>query len=208
MESLMKLYYSPGACSLADHIALEWIGKPYDAVRVTREERYQPAYLAINPAGAVPALEHDGWVLTQNAAILNYLADLHPESGLGGDGSAKSRAEVNKWLAFANSDVHPAFHPIFGSTAYLEDAALIDKSKDAARAKVRKLYERADEQLKSRTWIAGDTRTIADPYLYVTYRWARGNGVDLSGLDHLAAFAARVEADPAVQKVLKDEGLS
>jgi glutathione S-transferase len=208
MESLMKLYYSPGACSLADHIALEWIGKPYDAVRVTREERYQPAYLAINPAGAVPALEHDGWVLTQNAAILNYLADLHPESGLGGDGSAKGRAEVNKWLAFANSDVHPAFHPIFGSTAYLEDAALIDKSKDAARAKVRKLYERADEQLKSRPWIAGDTRTIADPYLYVTYRWARGNGVDLSGLDHLAAFAARVEADPAVQKVLKDEGLS
>jgi glutathione S-transferase len=208
MESLMKLYYSPGACSLADHIALEWIGKPYDTVRVTREERYQPAYLAINPAGAVPALEHDGWVLTQNAAILNYLADLHPESGLGGDGSAKGRAEVNKWLAFANSDVHPAFHPIFGSTAYLEDAALIDKSKDAARAKVRKLYERADEQLKSRTWIAGDARTIADPYLYVTYRWARGNGVDLSGLDHLAAFAARVEADPAVQKVLKDEGLS
>ena len=204
----MKLYYSPGACSLADHIVLEWIGKPYEAVRVTRENRYKPEYLAINPAGAVPALEHDGWVLTQNAAILNYLADLHPDAGLGGDGSAKSRAEVNKWLAFANSDVHPAFHPIFGSTAYLEDAALIDKSKDAARAKVRTLYERADEQLKSRDWIAGDTRSIADPYLYVTYRWARGTGVDLSGLDHLAAFAARVEADPAVQKVLKDEGLA
>lgn len=204
----MKLYYSPGACSLADHIVLEWIGKPYEAVRVTREDRYKPEYLAINPAGAVPALEHDGWVLTQNAAILNYLADLHPDAGLGGDGSAKGRAEVNKWLAFANSDVHPAFHPIFGSTAYLEDAALIDKSKDAARAKVRKLYERADEQLKSRDWIAGEVRSIADPYLYVTYRWARGTGVDLSGLDHLAAFAARVEADPAVQKVLKDEGLA
>ena len=204
----MKLYYSPGACSLADHIVLEWIGKPYEAVRVTREDRYKPEYLAINPAGAVPALEHDGWVLTQNAAILNYLADLHPEAGLGGDGSAKGRAEVNKWVAFANSDVHPAFHPIFGSTAYLEDAALIDKSKDAARAKVRKLYERADEQLKSRDWIAGDTRSIADPYLYVTYRWARGTGVDLSGLDHLAAFAARVEADPAVQKVLQAEGLA
>lgn len=204
----MKLYYSPGACSLADHIALEWIGKPYEAVRVSREDRYKPEYLAINPAGAVPALEHDGWVLTQNAAILNYLADLHPEAGLGGDGSAKGRAEVNRWLAFANSDVHPAFHPIFGSTAYLEDAALIDRSKAAARAKVRTLYERADEQLKSRDWIAGDTRSIADPYLYVTYRWARGTGVDLSGLDHLAAFAARVEADPAVQKVLKDEGLS
>lgn len=202
----MKLYYSPGACSLADHIVLEWIGKPYEAVKVAREERYKPEYLAINPAGAVPALEHDGWVLTQNAAILNYLADLHPESGLGGDGSAKSRAEVNKWLAFANSDVHPAFHPLFGSTAYLEDAALIDQTKGAARNKLRTLYERADAHLQDRDWLA-DERSVADPYLYVTYRWARATGVNVSGLDNLASFASRLEADPAVQKVLLDEGL-
>lgn len=203
----MKLYYSPGACSLADHIVLEWIGKPYEAVPVSREHRKTPEYLAINPAGAVPALEHDGWVLTQNSAILNYLADLHPESGLGGDGSAKSRAEINKWVAFANSDVHPAFHPIFGSTAYLEDAAQIDKTKDAARAKVRGLFERADAHLAGRDWLTG-SRSVADPYLYVTYRWARSTGVDLSGLDNLAAFASRVEADASVQKVLKDEGLA
>jgi glutathione S-transferase len=203
----MKLYYSPGACSLADHIVLEWIGQPYEAVKVTRDDRKTPEYLAINPAGAVPALVHDDWVLTQNAAILNYLADLHPQSGLGGDGSAKSRAEINKWLAFANSDIHPAFHPIFGSTAYLEDAATIDKTKDAARAKVRALFERADAHLDGRDWLAGQ-RSVADPYLYVTYRWARGTGVDLSGLDHLAAHAARIEGDPAVQKVLKDEGLA
>ncbi|MFZ5638831.1 MAG: glutathione S-transferase family protein [Pseudomonadota bacterium] len=204
----MKLYYSPGACSLADHIVLEWIGRPYEAVKVAREDRKSPEFLAINPAGAVPALEHDGWVLTQNAAILNYLADLHPEAGLGGDGSAKSRAEVNKWLAFANSDVHPAFHPIFGSTAYLEDAAIVDRTKDAARAKLRGLYERADAHLEGREWFANDRRSVADPYLYVTYRWARSTGVDLSGLDRLAAFAARMEADPAVQKALKDEGLA
>jgi glutathione S-transferase len=203
----MKLYYSPGACSLADHIVLEWIGKPYEAVKLAREDRYKPEYLAINPAGAVPALDHDGWVLTQNAAILNYLADLHPESGLGGDGTAKSRAEVNKWLAFANSDVHPAFHPLFGTTAYLEDPAKIDKTKDAARAKVRTLFERADAQLAGSDWLTG-SRSVADPYLYVTYRWARATGVDISGLDNLAAFASRIEADPAVQKVLHDEGLS
>jgi glutathione S-transferase len=204
----MKLYYSPGACSLADHIVLEWIGQPYEAVKVSHEDRKKPEFLAINPAGAVPVLQHGDWVLTQNAAILNYLADLHPQSGLGGDGSAKSRAEANKWLAFANSDVHPTYHPIFGSTAYLEDAAAIDRTKDAARAKLRGLYERADAHLgDGREWFAG-TRTIADPYLYVTYRWARATGVNLDGLDHLAAFAARMEADPAVQKVLKDEGLS
>jgi glutathione S-transferase len=203
----MKLYYSPGACSLADHIVLEWIGQPYEAIKVGRDDRKSPEFLAINPAGAVPALEHDGWVLTQNAAILNYLADLHPQSGLGGDGSAKSRAEVNKWLAFANSDVHPAFHPIFGSTTYLEDAAIIDRTKDAAREKVRTLFQRADAHLHGRDWLA-DARSIADPYLYVTYRWARATGVDLSGLDNLAAFASRIEADPAVRKVLQDEGLA
>ena len=203
----MKLYYSPGACSLADHIVLEWIGKPYEAVRISRDDRKKPEFLAINPAGAVPALEQDGWVLTQNSAILNYLADLHPESGLGGDGTAKSRAEVNKWVAFSNADVHPAFHPLFGSTAYLEDAALIDRTKDAARAKVRTLFERADAHLADREWLAG-SRSVADPYLYVTWRWARNNGVDVSGLDNLAAFVARIEADAAVQKLLKDEGLS
>lgn len=203
----MKLYYSPGACSLSDHIVLEWIGQPYEAVKVSREERRKPEFLAINPAGAVPALEHDGWVLTQNSAILNYLADLHPGAGLGGDGSARSRAEVNKWVAFSNSDVHPAFHPLFGSTAYLEDPALIEKSKDAARAKIRTLYERADAHLADKEWLAG-SRSVADPYLYVTYRWARANGVDLGGLDKLAAFASRMEADPAVQKVLQDEGLA
>ena len=143
----MKLYYTPGACSLSDHIVLEWIGQPYETVRVSREERKSPAYLAINPAGAVPAFEQDGWVLTQNAAILNYLADRYPDSGLGGDGTPRSRAEVNRWLAFANADVHPAFHPLFGATSYLEDPALIESTKDAARKKLRGLFERADAQL-------------------------------------------------------------
>ena len=204
----MKLYYSPGACSLADHIVLEWIGRPYDAVRVTREERRQPAFLAINPAAAVPALEHDGWVLTQNSAILNYLADLHPDAGLGGDGTPRGRAEVNRWLAFANSDVHPAFHPLFGSTAYLGDEAMVERSKEAAREKVRTLYLRADAHLAGRHWLANDTRSIADPYLYVTTRWARMTGVDMGGMPNLDAFVARMESDAGVQAALRAEGLA
>jgi glutathione S-transferase len=203
----MKLYYSPGACSLADHIALQWIGQPYEAIRVSREDRKTPAYLKINPAGAVPAFEQDGWVLTQNAAILNSLADSFPQAGLGGDGTPKGRAEVNKWLALVNSDIHPAFHPLFGSTAYLGDETLIDKSKDVARTKLRGLFERVDAQLAGKDWISGN-RSIADPYLYVVSRWAKAQGIDLTGLDNLVRFVARMEADPAVQKVLKDEGLS
>lgn len=202
----MKLYYSTGTCAMADHIVLEWIGRPYELQRLSREERAQPEFRKINPAGAVPVLEVDGWVLTQNTAILNYLADIHPEAGLGGDGSARSRAEVNRWLAFVNSDVHPAFKPLFGATAYLHDPSVVDKTKAHARTALRTLFERADAQLSGRDWLVG-TRSIADPYLYVTLRWAKSQNVDLGGLDNLAKFSARMDADPAVQKVLKEEGL-
>jgi glutathione S-transferase len=203
----MKLYYAPGACSLADHIVLEWIGQPYEAIQVSRETLKSPDYLAINPAGAVPALDDHGWVLTQNAAILNYLADLHPESGLGGDGTPRSRARINQWLAVANSDIHPAFHPLFGSTAYLEDPALIELSKQAARAKLRVLFERVDRQLQGRDWIAGD-RSISDPYLFVVTRWAKAQHVDLSGLHDLERFFQAMLTDPGVHAALVQEGLA
>lgn len=202
----MKLYTSPGTCSLADHIVLHWTGQPFDAAIVTREQRKTSGFLALNPAGAVPVLEHDGWVLTQNAAILNYLADVFPEAKLGGDGTPEGRAEVNRWLAMLNADVHPAFHPYFGSTAYLgEDVAA--KTKDAAGTKLRGHFERLDAQLTGKDWLVGD-RSIADPYLYVTLRWAKAVGVDLSGLSDLAAFFERMSADAGVQAALAAEGVS
>ena len=110
----MKLYSSPGACSTADHIVLQWSGGPFEVEIVPREQRQSPGYLAINPAGAVPALRDGDFVLTQNAAILGYIADCRPEAKLAGDGSARQRAEANRWLAFVNSDLHPAFRPIIG----------------------------------------------------------------------------------------------
>ena len=203
----MKLYTSPGACSLADHIALQWTGAPFEAQVVSREQRRQPDFLALNPAGAVPVLQNGDWVLTQNAAILNYIADKFPEAKLGGDGSPESRAEVNRWLAFVNSDLHPAFKPLFGPAAFIEDPAQFDSVKAAARRRVRGLFESADRQLTGRQWMAG-FRSFADPYLYVTLRWAGRCGIDLSDLQALAAFQARMEADPGVRHVLKAEGLA
>ena len=202
----MKLYTSPGTCSLADHIALQWIGKPFEIQIVSRDERKQPEYLKLNPAGAVPVLVEGDWVLTQNAAILNYLADTNPDARLGGDGTARSRAEVNRWLAFLNADLHTAFHPLFGSTAYLEDDAMIEKTKDAARNKLRDLFQRADAQLVGKDYLTG-TRSIADPYLFVVTQWAKKVGIDLSGLDNLSAFDARMAADAGVQAAMKAEGL-
>ncbi|MEO5595625.1 MAG: glutathione S-transferase N-terminal domain-containing protein [Lysobacteraceae bacterium] len=202
----MKIYTMPGACSLSDHIALEWIGKPFEVEVLTHDQTKQPEFLKLNPSGAVPVLVDGDMTLTQNAAILNYLADVAPDSHLGGDGSPKSRAEVNRWLAFFNADVHPAFHPLFGASAYLKDDAAIEKTKDAAKKKLRSLFERAEQQLAGKEWITG-TRSIADPYLFVVFQWAKKFNVDLTGFDNLAAFDKRMAADEGVQRALRSEGL-
>lgn len=203
----MKLYYSPGACSLADHIVLEWIGAPYEAIAVGRDERKSPAFLAINPAGAVPALvEDDGWVLTQNSAILHYLSAKHPEARLFGDGTPRGAAEVDRWLAFVNADVHPSFWPFFGGLSWVQDEAVLARGKAAAAAKLRGLFQRADTQLQRHEWIAGP-RSVADAYLFVVTRWAKAQGVDLGGLDALERHHQRMLEDAAVKRVMKVEGL-
>ena len=117
----MKLHYMPGTCAMADHIVLEWIGKPYQAVQVPRDQLKSPEFLRLNPAGAVPVLELDGWSLTQNSAILHYLGATSPEARLLGDGSARGMAEVDRWLAFVNAEVHPSFWPFFGGLSWLHE---------------------------------------------------------------------------------------
>lgn len=202
----MKLYTKPGACSTADHIALQWTGQPYEVEVMTREALKTPAYLAINPAGSVPAIVDGEFKLTQNAAILGYIADSYPDALLAGDGSARQRAEATRWLAFANSDLHPAFSPLFNPAAFHPDESQHEAVRAAARKRLRGVFERADKQLEGRRWLAG-FRSFADPYLYVTLRWAGALNVDLSGLDNLAAFKQRMDADNGVQSVLRAEGL-
>lgn len=207
----MKLYTKPGACSTADHIALQWTGAAFEVEVMTAESIKSPAYLQINPASAVPAIvdKHavgGDFVLTQNAAIMGYIADSHPQARLGGDGSPQQRAQATRWLSFVNSDVHPAFSPLFAPGKFIADEAAHGAIKDAARKRLRGLFETADRQLGGRQWLAG-FRSFADPYLYITLRWADGLGVDLSGFDNLAAFKQRMEADPGVRAALKAEGL-
>jgi glutathione S-transferase len=199
---MIRLYFTPGTCALADHIALEWIGKPYDAQLVTREQRKEPAYLKVNPAGAVPSLDVDGWILTQNVAILSYLADRFPEAKLGGDGTIESRAVVNQWLSIVNSDVHPLFKPFFGSIDYLSDPAEIERIRDNNRGLLRSWFERIDAQLAGKDYVVGD-RSIVDPYLYVVLRWSKAARIDLEGLDNLHAFFVRMHEDPGVKRALE-----
>ena len=202
----MKLYYLPGACSLADHIVLEWIGQPYEAHAVPREELRSPAYLKLNPSGQVPALADGDWVLTENVAILNYLVDRFPASGLGGDGSARSRAEVNRWLAFLNSEVHATFKPVFRPERFVSDANAQAELLANSQTKLRGMFERLDSQLAERDWLSGQ-RSIADAYLFVVTRWAHAKQVNLHDLIHLERFLTRMHDDAGVKAAMHAEGL-
>lgn len=203
----MKLYVIPGTCALADHIVLEWIGQPFETREIEREELRSPAYLRLNPSGVVPTLvDDDGWVLTENAAILNYLLDRFPESGLGGDGSPRDRATVNRWLAFLNSDVHKSFAPIFGPGRFHPDESEHDALKQRARERIRDQLAILDERLADRDWLA-DHKSPADAYLFVILRWARKLDVDLSGFEALDRFFERMRADAGVQRALQAQGL-
>jgi len=204
----MKLYCLPGACSLTDHIVLEWIGQPYHYQPVARDE-LKTSYLKVNPSGAVPALAlDDGTILTQNIAILDYLAGLAPEAKLMGDGSALSRARVMRWLAFINADVHKNFSPLFSAARFVDGEAAQEDLKRKAAARLREQFETLDAQLESRTWLVDDLRSVADPYLYVILRWAQAMQLDLAGLGNLARFVRHMESDAGVQAALKAEGLA
>jgi glutathione S-transferase len=200
----MQLFHMRGACSLADLIVLGWLGVPHEIVPMTLDSIKAPAYLALNPGGNVPLLVHDDLALTENVAILGYLADLHPHAQLAGDGSPRGRAEVMRWLAFLNSDVHKAFKPLFAPERFLDERDLDEQLAANARHHVRAYLERLDGALADRDWLTGQ-RSIADPYLYVVLRWAQAKGVDMAGLDALAAFHDRMSRDPAVRDALRAE---
>lgn len=190
-----------GACSLADLIVLEWAGAEYEVVTIDFKNLKSPEYLAINPGGTVPLLVDGEFTLTENIAILGYLAEMFPSTRLLGDGTAQGRAEVMRWTAFLNSDVHKAFKPIFAPQRFLADPAFAEQLAETARTHVREYMGRLDRQLEGRDWLTG-TRSIADPYLFVITRWAAGKKVHLHDFPNLLRFSERMRADPAVMKAL------
>lgn len=200
----MQLFYFPGACSLADHIVLEWIGVPYEAVRMDRDSIKSPEYLARSPAGTVPLLIDGELHLTQNAAILWYLADRYSAAHLLGEPTPQGRAEVMRWLSLLNSDLHPAFKPIFSPTRFFPDPARASEVAETGRESVRKYLSILDARMEGRDWLV-DQRSVADPYLFVMLRWAVRLDIGLRGYPHLAKFLERMYADPGVRKAVIDE---
>lgn len=199
------LYYAVGACSLAPHIVLEWIGAPYEAVRVSYGS---PELLAVNPSGAVPTLrEDDGWLLTQAGAILDYLAQKHPEANLSGGSSLRDKAEAHRWSAFLTSDMHAAFWPIFTPNRYTTDkspearAAVVAAGKKLAA----KRFATLDRHLEGQNWIL-NSRSVIDAYAFPMIRWgAKMLDGGLSLYPNVARLHDSLAADPAVQRVLSHE---
>ncbi|WP_345797870.1 glutathione S-transferase N-terminal domain-containing protein [Castellaniella sp. MT123] len=203
----MKLYYFPGACPLATHIVLEWIGKPYETERLPPEQTKEPAYLALNPTGAVPTLVDGDFVLTQSAAILDYLGELHPEAKLVGD-TPRARAETRRWLSMCNSDIHRTFGLLFAAPYFSGGDEAAGKVLAAKAAeKIKSFFAIANHQLKGRDWLTGQ-RSLADPYLFVLLMWADAKQIALPGMGDLRRFQKRMQADPGVQAALKAQGLA
>ncbi|WP_273489098.1 glutathione S-transferase family protein [Roseateles chitosanitabidus] len=204
---MMQLYYLPGACSLADHIVLEWTGADYDVTEVSPRILRSADFLAMNPGANVPLLRDGDLLLTENVAVLHYLAERFPHAALMGD-TPRARAETMRWLAFMNSDVHSGFKVVFALRAGDDPDPQAAQRVRTAQRKVRAYLERLDRQLAGREWITG-TRSIADPYLLVMFRWAVSADVDLDGLRNLTAFARRMYLDAGVKAaLLVEEGLA
>ena len=205
---MLTLYYSPGACSLAAHIVLEWIGAPYKAIHA---DHHNPEYRKINPAVAVPAMDYGGSKpLTQCAAILNYLAARHPEADLLDTRSLEAAAELMRWAAFFTGDMHPAFWPVFMPGRYTidESEAALEATKQAGLKLVRTKLELLEAQLEDKTWIVGDKRTLVDAYATPMLNWAKAMLPEgLGAYPAVQAHRRRMLADPAVQRALTEEGL-
>jgi glutathione S-transferase len=200
----MKLYYSNGACSLSPHIALREAGIPFELVRASTKTHALDDgtdYYTINPKGAVPLLELDnGERLSEGPAIVQYIADLAPASGLAPANGTWERTRLQEWLNFITSELHKGYSPLF-------NPATPDAYKTIAVENLHKKYTYVDSKLAGKNYLTGDTFTIADAYLYTVTNWARAVKLDLGAYKNLAAFMARVGARPAVQEALKAEGL-
>jgi glutathione S-transferase len=200
----MKLYYSPGACSLSPHIVLYESGLPFEAVLAsTKTHKLQDGtdYYTINPKGYVPLLElDDGQRLSEGPAIVQYLADLVPSRQLAPPAGTMARYRLMEWLNFISSEIHKSFSPLFWPD-------MPEEAKAIYRERLQGRFRYVDGQLEGRGYLLGDAFSVADAYLYVVSNWAPKVGVEIGNLPHLQAFIARMSARPSVQSAMRAEGL-
>jgi glutathione S-transferase len=200
----MKLYYSPGACSLSPHIALKESGLAFEAIAApTKTHKLADGtdYYTINPLGYVPLLVlDDGRQLREGPAIVQYIADQVPAKQLAPASGTFERYKLQEWLTFIGTELHKGFSPLF-------TPGMPDEAKSMAKTRLVSRLQWVDGELAKTPFLMGDTFTVADGYLFTVAGWGKHVGIDLSGLKNLSAFMARVGELPAVQDALRAEGL-
>jgi glutathione S-transferase len=200
----MKLYYSPGACSLSAHIALQESGLAFEAIAAPTKTHQLPDgtdYYTINPLGYVPLLQlDDGSKLREGPAIVQYIADQVPAKNLAPANGTMARYRLQEWLTFIGTELHKGFSPLF-------NPAMPAEAKQISKDRLVQRLTWVDSELANKAYLMGDTFTVADGYLFTVTNWTVPTGIDISGLANLQAFRARVAARPAVQAAMKAEGL-
>ncbi|RZJ24115.1 MAG: glutathione transferase GstA [Haliea sp.] len=200
----MKLYYSPGACSLSPHITLHESGLAFEHVLApTKTHQLEDGtdYYTINPLGYVPLLElDDGTRLREGPAIVQYIADQVPDKKLAPANGTIARAQLQSWLNFIGTELHKSFGPLF-NPATPEDFKATSKDKLMSRLKW------VNGELSNKQYLMGDTFSVADPYLFTVTNWAPRINLDLSSFGNIIAFRERMAARPAVQAAMREEGL-
>lgn len=203
---MLKLYISPGACALASHIALEEAGADFETqvIDLKTGQQKTPEYLAVNPAGVTPALQTDKGVITQNTAILAFVAQTWPDRNLAPTDDPHAFAAFNAFNGFLGSSLHPAIGKVLFSRPPLEAD---DKAQATEQALAK--YQLVEDHWLQGPWVFGDDFTLSDGYLAVFTRWARqARLLDLARFPGLNAHLDRVQGRPAVSRVLAAEGLS
>jgi len=201
----MKLYYSPGACSLSPHIVLREAGLAFEPVMApTKTHKLQDGtdYYTINPLGYVPMLElDDGTRLREGPAIVQYIADQVPNKNLAPAAGTLPRYRLQEWLTFIGTEIHKSFSPLFNPN-------MPEDGKKIYRERLANRFDFLNKELAGKQYLMGDQFSVADAYLYTVTRWAKPMAIDLSAYPNLVAHNARVNARPAVQEALKAENLS
>ena len=200
----MKLYFSPGACSLSPHIVLREAGLPVELERVDLGKKLTRGggdFLAVNAKGSVPVLQlDDGAYLTEGPAIVQYIADLAPEKRLAPPAGTLARYRLQEWLNFITSELHKGFSPLFAKTTP-DDYKPIVSERLLSRLAI------VDQALEGKDYLLGAEFSVADAYLFVVTNWPALVGLDISAFAHLAAFRVRVAERPAVVAAMEAEGL-
>ena len=199
----MKLYYSPGACSLSPHIVLCEAGLPHELIKVdlkTKKTEHGDDFNAINPKGYVPTLVTDsGEVLTEGPAIVQYLADLAPAKKLAPTAGTMDRVRLQEWLNFISTEMHKSFSPLFRNAPA--------EWQEVVRATLAARFSNLATVLEKQPYLLGSDFSVADAYLFTVLNWSKWVKIDLAPWPALIAFQARVAARPGVQQALKKEGL-